>query len=118
MNRSHPVATVIGMAVTVDMTKQAAEILRGEVPESSRVFLFGSCARHAAHADSDLDILVVEPEVADHHRESVRLRRTLQPLKTPADVIVVSDEDVDSWGSIEGTFLNNALSEGKLLFER
>jgi hypothetical protein len=37
----------------------------------SRVTLFGSHAGHAAHACSDLDFLVIEPEVAESPRGSI-----------------------------------------------
>jgi hypothetical protein len=38
----------------------------------------------------DVDILVLEREVANEAEESVRLHRTLRELRLPADVIVVS----------------------------
>jgi len=42
-----------------------------------RVILFGSAATGKMTRDSDIDILIVEPSPADHHEESVRIRRAL-----------------------------------------
>jgi predicted nucleotidyltransferase len=42
------------------------------------VILFGSHARGEAGEHSDLDFLVIEPEVEDWGRESARLHRALQ----------------------------------------
>lgn len=57
----------------------------------SQVILFGSHPRGEAAPHSDLDFLVVEPEVDDDGREAVRLMRVLRDLRVPTDVIVVSE---------------------------
>ena len=61
-------------------------------PRDSRVVLFGSHARGEADEGSDYDILVIEPEVVDAARESVRLRTELGDLLVPIDVIVIDRE--------------------------
>jgi uncharacterized protein len=71
--------------VTID---EAARRLSGASPPGTRVILFGSHARGEAGKHSDLDFLVIEPEVANAAEESVRLRRTLRGLLFAADVIV------------------------------
>jgi len=81
----------------------------------ARVILFGSHARGEAGADSDLDLLVVEPEVADAGREAVRLMRALRDLRVPAEVIVVSDHYVEVWREVRGSLVHAALSEGRVL---
>lgn len=48
---------------------------------NSQVVLFGSHARREASPHSDVDFLVVEPEVANEAEESVRLHRTLRDLR-------------------------------------
>ncbi len=52
------------------------------------MILFGSAARGELTRDSDLDFLVIEPEVENPALESVRLRRVLGDLVLAADVIV------------------------------
>ncbi len=59
---------------------EAGRRIGAAAPEGSRVILFGSHARGEAGPHSDLDILVIEPEVDNSADESVRLRRTLRDL--------------------------------------
>jgi predicted nucleotidyltransferase len=78
------------------------------------VILFGSYARGNPDPDSDLDFLVVEPEVTSRRRESVRLRDVLRPLRVPADVLVVSAETFEQWADTPGTVLYEAAQEGRV----
>jgi uncharacterized protein len=77
--------------------------------------LFGSRARGEGRSDSDLDLLVIEPELKSRRAEFVRLRQALGDLGVPIDLIVVPAAHVDEWGHFEGTMLNDALREGRLL---
>ena len=60
---------------------QAAQLL-GEAAKPARVILFGSYARGDAQENSDLDFLVIEPELHDKFNEMVRLRQALRPLES------------------------------------
>jgi predicted nucleotidyltransferase len=86
-----------------------------EAAPSARVFLFGSHARKEAGPRSDLDILVVEAEVDDPAEEAIRLRRTLRGLRLAADVVVVSEQDVEEWRDVRGSIIHAALSDSRLL---
>lgn len=81
----------------------------------ARVILFGSYARGRAHEDSDLDFLVVEPQVKGRRAETVRLRRELLDLDVPVDVVVVSEAQLREWSSIPGTVFHEAVTSGKVL---
>ncbi len=87
-----------------------------EAARPERIVLFGSYARGDAQEDSDLDLLVIESEVADRAREMVRLRRVLRPLRIPVDVLVFSSDDVARWGDQPGSALYWALREGKSVY--
>lgn len=82
-----------------------------------KIILFGSHARGEANEDSDVDFLVVLPAVESKHKEMVRLRRVLRPLRIPVDVLVASKEELDEWGHLPSTTLYWALTEGKVLHE-
>jgi predicted nucleotidyltransferase len=90
----------------------AARRLSVAAPQA-RVILFGSHARGDARPGSDLDFLVVEPAVDDPAEESVRLRRTLRGLGLFADIVVVSELEVEQWGEVRGSLIHAALSEGR-----
>ena len=97
-----------------DLIDEAARRIVAAAP-GARVILFGSHARGEAGPDSDVDLLVVEPRVADRFAEIVRLQRVLAPLRLPADVIVVSEAHVEEWGDVASTMLHDALREGQVL---
>lgn len=100
--------------VTTEKLEAAVRIL-SDAARPARIVLFGSYARGDAREDSDLDLLVIEPQVEDRAREMVRLRRLLRPLRIPADILVYSSEEVACWGDQPGSVLYWALREGKVV---
>jgi predicted nucleotidyltransferase len=92
---------------------EAGRLIGEAVPEGSRVILFGSYARGEATAHSDVDILVIEPEVESTTEESVRLYRTLKDLRIPVDVLVIAEEKARRRAKVKGTVVERALREGR-----
>lgn len=64
--------------------------LAGTLPNGSRMIVFGSQARGDARPDSEVDLLAIEPEVADRHAVMARLSTLLGQRLIPADVVVMS----------------------------
>ena len=87
-----------------------------QIAGADRILMFGSYARGDAGEDSDLDLLVIEPQVANRAAEMVRLRRALRPLRIPVDVLVYSADDVARWGDQPGSTLYSALREGTQVY--
>jgi predicted nucleotidyltransferase len=83
-----------------------------------RIILFGSYARGEANAESDVDLLVVLPQVADKRKAAVEIRRALGDLPVAKDIIVTTPEEIARRGDLVGTVLRPALREGKVLYER
>ena len=83
----------------------------------ARVILFGSHARGEGDSGSDLDLLVIEPEVEDVAEESVRLHRTLRDLGVAADVVVIEEGVAQRRALVAGTMVERALREGRILVE-
>ena len=103
-------------AVTTEKVQEAVQ----RIVEASRpfkVFIFGSQARSAARADSDLDLMVVLSEVSDPVKESVRLRRVLKGLLMAVDVLVVDRAKFDYWRDTPGNVFFEAARAGKLVYE-
>jgi predicted nucleotidyltransferase len=83
-----------------------------------KIILFGSHARGEAGPESDIDLLVVLPEVANKRQTAVAIRRRLTDLPVPKDIVVTTPEEIASRGDLVGTVLRPALREGKVLYER
>ena len=93
--------------------QEAARLLMQAAPGAT-VILFGSYARGGQTPDSDLDFLVVEPEVRSPLDEMVRLRDVLRPLRVSADILVASREKFDRLSTAPGTPYYEAANEGKV----
>jgi predicted nucleotidyltransferase len=83
-----------------------------------RIVLFGSRARGQATASSDVDLLVVLPEVANKRHAAVEVLRALGDLPVAADVVVTTPEELARRGQVNGDVLRAALREGKVVYER
>jgi predicted nucleotidyltransferase len=106
------------MGTTDETTiKQAGQALIQAVSTPAKVILFGSHARGDADTASDFDFLVIEREVDDRFAEMARLGSILGRMLIPADVIVVSEQHAEAWGSLKGTMVHEALTTGRVLAE-
>ncbi|MGH2902456.1 MAG: nucleotidyltransferase domain-containing protein [Solirubrobacteraceae bacterium] len=107
------------MSATADsMTiERAGQALIEATTAPAKVILFGSRARGDGDDRSDFDFLVIECEVEDRFGEMVRLGRILGRLLIPADVVVVSEKHAQKWGSVKGTMVHEAISEGRVVAE-
>ncbi len=97
-----------------EATIEKAAVLLREAAPGAKVILFGSYARGNATDDSDLDFLVVEPEVRARRKEAVRLRDVLRTLRIPADIIVASEKTFRYWADTPNTVICEAAREGRV----
>jgi predicted nucleotidyltransferase len=81
-----------------------------------KIILFGSYARGDFHSQSDVDLLVIQPEVDDPFDSAARLRLALREVPMSVDIIVVSEADVAARAHLRGTMLYHALREGSRLY--
>lgn len=104
----------------MNLTDQLPEITRRIVRTSNpdKIILFGSYARGDFSADSDLDLLVIMPNVEHTRRESNRVRRALRGLLAPVDIVIATPEQIKRLGNVAGLVYHSALSEGKVIYER
>ena len=85
--------------------------------QPSRVILFGSYGRGDADEGSDLDIMVIRPEVTDQLAEMVRLRQVIGSVGTGVDVLVYPEAEYERRSQVPGTLLYWARKEGRTLYE-
>jgi predicted nucleotidyltransferase len=94
---------------------RAAEALNRAAPPGSKVILFGSYARGDAAEHSDLDFLVVEPNVTARIEEAARLDAAARDVRVPMDVVVLSRDTFDYWRDTPNTLPYRVFREGKVL---
>jgi uncharacterized protein len=83
-----------------------------------QVILFGSRARGDAHAESDVDLLVVLPHVDNTRLAAVAVLDELSDLSAFKDIVVTTPDEIATWGRLIGTVLEPALREGHVLYSR
>src|SRR5882724_6328378 len=98
-----------------ELIQRAGEVLAGAAGSSAKVILFGSHARVQAGADSDIDFLVIKPEIEDRHAEWNRLRRALGDIQVPVDIVVLDEALAARRGKVPGTMVYHALRDGRLI---
>ena len=104
--------------MTVDETLLAEVVRRVlTVARPERIILFGSAATGQMTEDSDLDLLVVEPEPANTRDRSVRIRRALGDVRYPVDVIVMSSARFEETKNLIGGIAYPARKYGRVLYE-
>ena len=69
----------------------------------SRLVLFGSHARGTATDSSDVDLLVILPNVSDKRDTAIEIRRALGDLPVCKDIVIATPEEVTRRGHLVGT---------------
>jgi predicted nucleotidyltransferase len=89
-----------------------------EVAHPRKVILFGSAARGETHRDSDADFLVVLEHVDRPRQESVRIRRALDGIDMPVDIVVVAEDQLPGLAERPGLIYREAMSHGRVVYDR
>jgi len=87
------------------------------VAQPAKIILFGSAATGRMNADSDLDLLVVEPEPINTRERSVHIRRALGDVHYPVDVVVISSKRFTETKDLVGSIAYPANKYGRVLYE-
>jgi uncharacterized protein len=85
---------------------------------NSKILLFGSRARKDNSSDSDYDFLVITKDTIDIRKKRTLkslMRKELAKFKIPADILIQSEEEINSKKDITGHILKKVLREGVAL---
>ena len=87
------------------------------VAKPDKIILFGSAATGAMTPDSDIDLLVVESEIADRDEEYVRIRRALRGMGFPFDILLITTEWFEASKNVIGGIAYPANKYGKVIHD-
>ena len=94
-----------------------AQRIAAAASHPARIIVFGSYARGDANEDSDLDLLVVEQQIADHTCEYLRLREAVGSVGVGVDLLLLSEPEFEKRRHWWTTPVYWAEREGKVLYE-
>ena len=93
------------------MVKRIAEMFHPE-----KIILFGSMATGEQTPDSDVDLLVIMREVSDYRALRIEIRRAVNGMGLPKDIVVLTVDEFERKRSIPGTIAYPAEHEGMVLY--
>jgi uncharacterized protein len=94
---------------------RAAHRVVAAASSRATVIVVGSYARGDADEGSDLDLVVVEPELPDEASEYLRLKAAVGRIGVGVDLLLFSQRDFDRRRQVPGTLPYWATREGKVV---
>ena len=95
------------------------EIIRRitNVTRPERIILFGSAATGPMTKDSDIDLLILETNLANPRVERRRVRESLRGLGYPFDIILMTTERFEESKNVIGGMAYPARKYGRVIYE-
>ena len=87
------------------------------VAKPDKIILFGSAATGQMTRDSDVDLLIVEPDTSDQRNEYVRIIKALWDIRYPFDVLFINTRWFEESKDIIGGIAYPANKYGKVIYE-
>jgi len=100
-----------------DQLALAAQRLADAASRPATVIVFGSYARGDATEASDLDLLVVEPELTDKAAEYLRLKEAVGRIGVGVDLLLIARPDFERRSQVPGTLPYWVKKEGRVLYD-
>ncbi len=108
------------MTAAWEVTPQKVKAVIEKIVELSnprKVILFGSYVTGNMNVNSDVDVLVVEREVENPRKESIRIRRALKGILMPMDILVVQEDVLAEAADTPGLIYREAIRTGRVVYE-
>lgn len=87
------------------------------VAKPDKIILFGSAATGQMTRDSDIDLLIVEPDPSDQRNEYVRIIKALWDLEYPFDILFIATQWFEDSKDVIGGIAYPASKYGKVIYE-
>ena len=100
-----------------DQIANAAQRVVAAASSPATVIMFGSYARGDADEGSDLDLVVVLPDLMDEAAEYLRLRSAVGRIGIGVDLLLFSQRDFERRSQVPGTLPYWAKKEGMVLHD-
>ena len=98
------------------LAQAAARVVRAATRPVT-VIVFGSHARGDADEASDLDLLVIEPDLPDKADEYLRLKEAIGRMGVGVDLLLFSRAEFERRSQVAGTLAHAARTQGKVLHD-
>lgn len=83
-----------------------------------KIILFGSYANGTPNEDSDLDLLIVQDSDLPMQKRGLDIRLSLIGSMIPIDLLIYTRSEFDQEKNKRFSFLNTAIKNSKILYER
>ena len=100
-----------------DQLTAAAHRLAAAASQPTTVIVLGSYARGDATEESDLDLVAVQPALADKAGEYLRLKAAVGRLGVGVDLVLFARPEFERRSLVPGTLPYWAKTEGKVLYD-
>ena len=104
------------MSVDEGLVQEIVRRIPG-VCRADRIILFGSAATENMNRDSDIDLLVMEPDPGNTRDEAWRLREAIGNVGFSVDVIVMATQRFEEEKNVIGGIAYPANKYGKVVYE-
>ena len=83
-----------------------------------KIILFGSYANGTQKEDSDIDLLIIQDTDLPIQKRGYDIRMSLIGSMIPFDIVIYTNLEFDQEKDKSSSFLNSAMKNSKLLYER
>ncbi|MCC6679467.1 MAG: nucleotidyltransferase domain-containing protein [Phycisphaeraceae bacterium] len=87
------------------------------VTQPDKIILFGSAATDRMTRDSDIDLLIVEPDTSDQRQEYVRIVKALWDVDCPFDILFINTQWFEQSKDVIGGIAHPAHKYGKVIYD-